>query len=717
MVLFRLRGVPVIVGWSWLVILGLVFWSLGWSVFPSGYPRLSTPTYVVMAAVTALLFFASVLAHELSHTLTTLREGVRVREIRLWLFGGVSAAEDPLPGPGAEFRVVAAGPATTAVLAGAFLGLAALARAVGASTPWIAVPDYLAWLNGLLLGFNLVPALPLDGGRLLHALLWWRSRDTDAATVYAGVAGRAFALVLIAIGLVAMLTGNSLGGLWFVVIGWFLLQSVRQEVLAARAAHAFAGVRVRQLMTPAPTTLDPEMSVEELGDLLGRGAGHLVYPVVEEGRLTGMLLVRDAGAVPVAERARHRIGSLMQRRDVVPVVDADAPASAAVALLRKAPGRALVTERPAGDTVVGVVAPSDLTRALETSGPGRWPGRGPGRWPGRWPGRGNRTALAIGVAATLAVLVGAAALWHPPLAVVSPGPALDVSTGIRLAGVPSQPVHGRYLATPVQLSQPSALGLAVALARGGGRVLPVSAVLPVGTSAGALSFWQRASARETGLAAAVAAARTRGLAASLTGAGVRVVGLVGDTATAGSLRVGDRITAVDRTPVGTATDLAATVAAAPGQDRFAVTALRAGRLIRVQVARVSASPAPGLDALGLLGTSVDLRASLPFRVTYGSAASGLGPSAGLALALAVTDRLDPADLAHGRAVAAAGLVAADGRLGPPGALDQRVAAARTAGADAFLAAGAVPASVAHGPVPLSGATTLREAVSTLASTP
>ena len=254
MVLFRLRGVPVIVGWSWLVILGLVFWSLGWAAFPSAYPHLSTATYLVMAAVVALLFFASVLAHELSHTLTTLHEGVRVREIRLWLFGGVSAAEDPLPGPGAEFRVVAAGPATTAVLGAVFLGLAALARHAGAPTPWVAVPDYLARLNGLLLAFNVVPALPLDGGRLLHALLWWRSRDADAATVYAGAAGRAFAIVLIVIGGVAVITGNSFGGLWFVLIGWFLLQSVRQEVLAARAAHAFAGVRVRQVMTPAPTT-------------------------------------------------------------------------------------------------------------------------------------------------------------------------------------------------------------------------------------------------------------------------------------------------------------------------------------------------------------------------------------------------------------------------------------------------------------------------------
>jgi PDZ domain-containing secreted protein/Zn-dependent protease len=686
MVLFRLRGVPVIVGWSWLVVLGLVFWSLGWAVFPAAYPHLSTTTYAVMAAVTALLFFASVLAHELSHTLTTLREGVRVREIRLWLFGGVSAAEDPLPGPGSEFRVVAAGPATTAVLAGAFLGLALLARQVDAPTPWVAAPDYLARLNGLLLAFNLVPALPLDGGRLLHALLWWRSRDSDAATVYAGAAGRAFALVLILVGAIAMITGNSLGGLWFVLIGWFLLQSVRQEVLAARAAHAFKRIRVRQLMTPSPTTLDPQMNLEELAELLGRGAGHPLYPVVDQGHLTGVLLVRDAGAVPVAARPSSRIDTVMRGRDAVPVVDADAPASDAVDLLRRPPGRALVTDRSSGDTVVGVISPDDLERALGLAARTRWPRRG------------NWTAVAIAVVATLGILVGAAALYHPPLAVVAPGDPVDVAAGLRIGGVPSAPVHGHYLATPVSVSQPSVLGLLDALVRGGRKVTPVGAVLPVAITAERLTRWQQAAAYETRLAAEVAAARASGRVASLSGRGVRVVALTGDAAVTGVLRMGDRVTSLDGVRVHTTSGLAAQVAARAGEQRFALTVVRDGRTVRLQVPRIGAPVGPGVDGLGLVGETVRLRAHLPVPISA-PAAAGLGPSAGLALALAVTDRLEAADLARGRTVAAAGLVSADGRVVPVGASSQRVSAALEAGADLFVSASPAPRVVTHGPLP------------------
>lgn len=700
MVLFRLRGVPVIVGWSWLIIVGLVFWSLGWAVFPAGYPHLSTTTYAVMAAVTALLFFASVLAHELSHTLTTLREGVRVREIRLWLFGGVSAAEDPLPGPGAEFRVVAAGPATTAVLGAAFLGLAALARQLGLSDPWVAVPDYLARLNGLLLAFNLVPALPLDGGRLLHALLWWRSRDSDAATVYAGAAGRAFALVLILVGAVAMLTGNSLGGLWFVVIGWFLLQSVRQEVLAARAAHAFKGIRVRQLMTPAPTTLDPGMNVEQLADLLGRGGGHPVYPVVDRGRLTGMLLVRDAGAVPVPERSDSRVDTLMRGPDAVPLVDADAPAADAVALLRKPPGRALVTDRAAGEAVVGVVAPSDLERAL---------GLPTAR---SWPRRGNRTAAVIGTVATLGVLLGAAALYHPPLAVVAPGNPVDVGAGLRVDGARTSTLHGRYLATPVSLSQPSVIGLVDALLHSDRTVTQAGSVLPIGISTDRLAAWERASALETRLSAEVAAVRATGGYASLTGRGVRVVALTGDAAASGDIRVDDRIVALDQVRVGTTSALAGAVAARAGARHFTLTLVRSGRTVQVLVPRTAAPVGPAVDGLGALGETVALHADLPVRVSA-PAAAGLGPSAGLALSLAVADRLAGADLARGRVVAAAGLVAPDGRVVPSGGPSERVAAALGAGADLFLAGAPAPRIVTHGPLRGAGVASVPAALALL----
>ncbi|HEY6933851.1 MAG TPA: site-2 protease family protein [Marmoricola sp.] len=709
MVLFRVRGVPVIVGASWLLILGLVFWSLGYSVFPGSYPHLSTAAHLAMAAVGTVLFFGSVLAHELSHTLVTLREGVHVREIRLWLFGGVSAADEPLPRPGSEFRVVAAGPATTAVLGAAFLALAVLGRQLGLSGAWTGVPDYLARLNGLLLVFNLVPALPLDGGRLLHALLWWRSGDQQAATVYAGAAGRAFAFVLIAVGAVAMLTGNSFGGLWFVVIGWFLLQSVRQEVLGARATHVMGDLRVAQLMSPAPTALDPQMTIEDLAEVLGRGNGHPVYPVVSDGRLAGALVVRDAGAIPPTERRARAVASVMRTGEAVPVVTADAPASSVVTLLRKEPGRALVTDRAEGGSVIGVLAPSDLEQRL------------PLERSARWPGRGSRSAALIGAIATLLVLLGAAVLYHPPLVIVEPGRAVDVGAGLRVSGVPTSRLHGRYLATPVTLRQPSVLGLGLAALRGGEQVLRAGRILPVGATAAALRSAERAYARETRLAAAVAAARATGRTASLAGDGVLVVALTADLAAQRALRTGDRIVALDGVPVGTFTALAAAAARrGPGHalGRAAggstdLTVVRDGRRIDLRLAPGTSLLVPGVGVPALVGRTSGLRARLPFRISVSAATAQAGPSSGLALATALVDRLGSVDLARGRSVAAAGLVAGDGRVAAPGALDQRVPVAAAAHADLFLAGAPAPASISGATMPTKTVSSVRGVVRAL----
>jgi Zn-dependent protease len=163
--LFRVRGIPVGINWSWLLVFVLVFWSLAAVLFPAAYPDLSVASYVPMAAAATVLFFVSILVHELSHTLVAVRNGVRVKEITLWLLGGVSRAEEPLPTPRVELRVVAAGPAASAALAVVFGVLAAFAGAAGWPEEVRAVCDYLARINAVLLAFNVVPALPLDGGR------------------------------------------------------------------------------------------------------------------------------------------------------------------------------------------------------------------------------------------------------------------------------------------------------------------------------------------------------------------------------------------------------------------------------------------------------------------------------------------------------------------------------------------------------------------------
>lgn len=365
MVLFRVKGVPVKIGLSWLVIFALVFWSLASAMFPSTYPHLSVWAYVAMAGAATILFFASILAHELSHTLQSLREGVRVRDITLWLFGGVSRAEEPLPGPGAEFRVVVAGPLTSGLLALLFWGLAAGGAALGLPETWIGVPRYLAGINALLLAFNVVPALPLDGGRLLHALLWWRSGDDAGSTVTAARAGQVFAAVLIAAGVYLMLTRTNFSGIWFVLLGWFIGQAARQEAQGARVTQALRGLRVRDLMATAPVTLSPDTTVAEIAVLLERGLSHPVYPVVDEGRFAGLLLLRRAGRVPVAQRSTTRVADLMETAPAVPVVHPEDLVVDVVPTLARDPGRAVVLASADHGQVLGILSETDLVRALE----------------------------------------------------------------------------------------------------------------------------------------------------------------------------------------------------------------------------------------------------------------------------------------------------------------------------------------------------------------
>ena len=374
MVVFRVRGVPIRVGWSWLVIVALVYWSLSAVLFPTSYEGLATWVYLVMAAVATVLLFASLLVHELCHTLQSLREGVRIKDITLFLFGGVSQADEPIPGPGAEFRIVAAGPAASAVLMVLFGILAFAGNAAGLSDPSVGVLSYLARINGLLLVFNVIPALPLDGGRLLHALLWWRTGDHERATLLAAWSGRIFAILIICLGAVFLALGDTVGGVWFAAIGWFLFQAVAQEVAAARATQAFTGLHVRDLMTAPPVTLAPDMTIAELAERLDALHDHSAYPVVAGGRYVGTLMLSHAGAVPESRRGSVRVVDVMTPAELVAVlhpddevVDAAQALGASVRSGADVPTSSVVLGGESGDEPVGVLSTADLERAIASA--------------------------------------------------------------------------------------------------------------------------------------------------------------------------------------------------------------------------------------------------------------------------------------------------------------------------------------------------------------
>jgi Zn-dependent protease len=298
---FRVAGIPVRVDLSWLVVFGLISWSLAAGYFPRVLPDATTWALWGHAVAAALLLFVSVFLHELSHALVAIEHGVPVSGIRLHVFGGVSELEAEPPTPRAELLIAAVGPLTSFAIAAICYGLG---HALG-GPPWVAaLTGYLAVVNFMIGVFNLVPGFPLDGGRLLRALLWWGSGRQHWATLWASRAGSAFAVMMIALGMVRVLTGETIGGLWFVFIGLFLHQAARasRQLMTIRAR--LEPLRVADVMSPVtadaadrPATapaqaVTPESSAWQAFLKLGRG-GERHVAVVDRDRLVGTVGRRE----------------------------------------------------------------------------------------------------------------------------------------------------------------------------------------------------------------------------------------------------------------------------------------------------------------------------------------------------------------------------------------------------------------------------------------
>jgi Zn-dependent protease len=258
----RFGGVEVRINWSLLAVFALIVWSLTDGVFPSQNPGLSDGTYLAMAIVTALLFFASILLHELGHSWEARREGIEVDAITLWLFGGVSEFKGRFTSAGAEFRVAVSGPLVSIGLGVLFvlIALAQLPSAVDGVAAW------LGYINISLAVFNLLPALPLDGGRVLHAALWRAKGDFAWSTRVSSEIGQGFGYLFIALGLAMLIFQGSFSGAWLTFVGWFVLQAAKAEARYVATEQALGGVRVRDLMVRDPVTVDADSTIGRFMD-------------------------------------------------------------------------------------------------------------------------------------------------------------------------------------------------------------------------------------------------------------------------------------------------------------------------------------------------------------------------------------------------------------------------------------------------------------------
>ncbi len=663
--LLRVRGIRIGAHWSWLVVFTLVSWSLGRDVFPLAYPGLNSGTYMAMAVVSALVFFICILLHELGHAFRAIKEGMKISDITLWLFGGVARFEGRFPSAGAEFRIAAAGPLVSIVLAGLF-GLGAWGGGnSGLPLEIGGVLDYLARINIAVVVFNLIPALPLDGGRILRSWLWSRKNDFAAATVSATRISSVFAYFLMFIGVFWLFIGDPVSGLWSLVMGWFLLQASQAEKNYALVAGAFQDMSVRSLMTRNPVMFRSDTGLDEFLHL-AQASPHAVYPVVDDGVLRGMVSLRTASAVPAETRAAQTVAEIMDRPVVLEgasqVVDI-------VNDLRLPPGRAAVVE---DGQVAGVLSLSDVARALEkrqnTAGPGKPKRR-------RW-------GVILGASAILLPI--AATVYKPPIALVSPAPAVDVSKDVEIDGLPVTELSGTYILVAVTIQRPSALHAAFSYFNDEVDLVPLTRVLPAGVSETEYLQAQRRVFEESQKAAAAAAAKAVGLEVTLSGAGAEIVDVVEDSPADGKLRAGDLITSVDGAPIRLVSDLIAITTVRPVGTRFEMTVTRGSKdlVVPVTSARLEGFNSTN-TGIGIISTTKDLDVDLPFEATFKNRNIG-GPSAGLVYSLLIADLLDDKDVAQKRRIAASGTIQLDGTVGPVGGLHEKLVAAEKADADVFF---------------------------------
>jgi Zn-dependent protease/CBS domain-containing protein len=355
----RFGGIEVRLHWSLLAVFALIVWSLTDGVFPSQNPGLSDGTYLAMGIVAAVLFLASILLHELGHSWVARHEGLDVDSITLWLFGGVSQLKDRFASAGPEFRVAVSGPLVSIVLGVLFVlvALAGLPSAVDGVAAW------LGYINLSLAVFNLLPASPLDGGRVLHAALWRAKRDYAWATRVASEVGQGFGYLFIALGLAMFVFQGSFSGAWLAFIGWFLLQGARAEARYVATEQALGGLRVRDLMVRHPVTVDADSTLGHFMDDVAWSQRFTTYPVLDGGRPVGLLAFASVAAVPRSEWDTRRVRDTMIPLDQIPRLTEDEKAVDALGEL-SAPNanRGLVVEN---GHLAGLLSITDLARALE----------------------------------------------------------------------------------------------------------------------------------------------------------------------------------------------------------------------------------------------------------------------------------------------------------------------------------------------------------------
>jgi Zn-dependent protease/predicted transcriptional regulator len=361
--LFKLFGFQVKIDFSWVFIAVLIAWSLSTGLFPFQYKGFSTRTYWIMGIIGVLGLFLSIIIHEFAHSLAARRYGMHMKGITLFIFGGMAEMSDEPPSPRAEFMMAVVGPVTSILLAGVFYVIYIASATQGQPNPVNGVVQYLAFINALLAAFNVVPAFPLDGGRMLRSVLWGVKGDLRWATRVSARIGSGFGILLIGFGIFNVFAGNFIGGMWWFLIGMFLYSAAKMSYQQLLTRRALEGESVRRFMKSDPITVPPDMTIKQLVEDYVYAFHHKLYPVVDgSGRLDGCITTQQIKEVPREEWNQKRVGDLKNPCSGENTLSADTDAVEALSLMnRTGASRLMVTEN---GRLVGVVTLKDMLKFL-----------------------------------------------------------------------------------------------------------------------------------------------------------------------------------------------------------------------------------------------------------------------------------------------------------------------------------------------------------------
>jgi Zn-dependent protease/predicted transcriptional regulator len=361
--LFKLLGFEVGIDMSWIILAILIAWSLSTGLFPFQFKNLSTGTYWIMGITGAIGLFLSIIAHEFSHSLVARKAGMPMKGITLFIFGGVAQMSDEPPSAKDEFFIAIIGPISSIVIGGVFYGLYHLGNTVAWPPPVNGVLWYVALINWLLAGFNLVPAFPLDGGRVLRSILWKVKGNLRWATRIASRVGVGFGIFLIVMGLLRVLAGNFIGGMWFFLIGMFIQNAANMSYQQLIARKALEGESLSRFMSTEPVTVRPDLPVKQLVDDYIYRHHYKMFPVVENNdHLVGCVTTRQVKALSQEEWERQTVGDLAQPCSEENTIEPDTDAVEALSRMRQnQASRMMVVEN---GRLVGVIALKDMLEFL-----------------------------------------------------------------------------------------------------------------------------------------------------------------------------------------------------------------------------------------------------------------------------------------------------------------------------------------------------------------